>query len=467
MSQQHIHFLTGKLAENALRKVLNELSVDVGFKYSIQTMPITVAALMSVDWVAKKIVVPPDTDRVILPGNCSGDLEKLQQQLGVTVERGPKDLRMLDRFFGAADVPLDLQQHRIQIFAEVNHVPKMSVRQFATAAHKLVDDGADVIDIGCVAGQPCSGIADYVKTAVDMGLRVSIDSMDVTEISAAVKAGAEYVLSVNSSNIESASDWGCCVVVVPDEIDRLDSMQETIRSLSDQGIDFMIDPILEPIGTGLAASLNRYWQARKRWPEAAMMMGIGNLTELTDVDSAGVNFLLLGICEELQIENILTTQVINWARSSVREIDIARRLVHFAVQNQIPPKNLSKDLVCLRDPSLLNYDDQQLQELAHQIKDNNYRIFLSDEQLNLIGSQLRLSGKDPFEIFDALDSTGPKNLTASHAFYLGYELSKAMTAMQLGKNYVQDESLDWGHLTVPETNRHRLSRRYRRGDSDD
>ena len=62
-----------------------------------------------------------------------------------------------------------------------------------------------------------------------------------------------------------------------------------------------------------------------------MMMGVGNLTELTDVDSAGVNTILIGFCQELGIRSVLTTAVINWARSSVREIDLARRLAHHAV----------------------------------------------------------------------------------------------------------------------------------------
>ena len=66
------------------------------------------------------------------------------------------------------------------------------------------------------------------------------------------------------------------------------------------------------------------------------MMGVGNLTELTDVDSAGVNTLLIGFCQELAIGSVLTTAVINWARSSVREIDLARRLAYHAVRPADP-----------------------------------------------------------------------------------------------------------------------------------
>ena len=41
-------------------------------------------------------------------------------------------------------------------------------------------------------------------------------------------------------------------------------------------------------------------------------------------------------------------------------------------------------------------------------------------------------------------------MDANHAFYLGYEMAKAMTALTLEKDYRQDQSLDWGYLTEPE-----------------
>ena len=45
--------------------------------------------------------------------------------------------------------------------------------------------------------------------------------------------------------------------------------------------------------------------------------------------------------------------------------------------------------------------------------------------------------------------TDPK-FDSAHAFYLGYEFSKAVTALTLGKSYTQDQALRWGFLTVPE-----------------
>lgn len=465
MSKQQIHFLTGRLAENALAEILGKLSVEVGFGYTIQCMPITVAALMSVDWIGRKIDVPNGTDRVILPGYCKGDLSQLQNQIGIPVELGPKDLRKLPEHFGKEATKPDLSNYSIEIIAEINHAPSMPISQVVELAKQQSAAGANFIDIGCIPGQTCRSIGDYVKAVADIGVKVSIDSLNVNEISAATSAGAELVLSVNASNRNAAADWGCEVVVIPDEISNIDSMHDTIELLASKNVPLRIDPILEPIGLGFANSLNRYHQSRSRWPDAEMMMGIGNITELTDVDSAGINFVLLGICEELNIRSVLTTQVINWARSSVKECDIARRLVHFATQQGIPPKNLSVELVCMRDARLLNYSDEQLEQLAANIKDHNYRLFHSQNKLHLLGSGKKFSDTDPFNLFDQLSATQPKNLDASHSFYLGYELCKAMIAMQLGKNYVQDEALDWGHLTVDESNRHRLSKRFRKEDS--
>jgi hypothetical protein len=55
----------------------------------------------------------------------------------------------------------------------------------------------------------------------------------------------------------------------------------------------------------------------------------------------------------------------------------------------------------------------------------------------------------------AQDNHAPADIDASHAFYLGFEMAKALSALTLGKQYQQDESLNWGILTRAETS-HRL-----------
>lgn len=447
---EHIHFVTGRLAEQALRRVVDSLAQQAGFSYTIDVLPITVAALMTPDWIAKHIQQQPLATRVLLPGYCDGDLTPVAQRVQRPVQLGPRDLHALPDFFGQSGPADDYGAYQIEILAEINHAPLWSLPQIRQEARRLADDGADLIDLGCRPGHRWSGVGECVRALRDDGLRVSIDSFNVSEIAAAAREGAELVLSVNQTNRHAAADWGCEVVAIPDELSTLGGLEPTLEQLDRQRVPFRIDPVLEPIGCGFASSLERYFRVRRQWPEARMLMGVGNLTELTDADSAAINILLLGICQELQIDRVLTTQVINWARSSVRECDLARRLVHYAVRHRRLPKHLEPRLVLLRDPRLYPIGEAGLQQLAEQIKDTNYRLFAEDGQVHLIAAGMHLRDRDPFLLFEQLMAAQPKNLDASHAFYLGYELSKAVTALTLGKQYRQDEALNWGFLTVPE-----------------
>ena len=455
MVSDHIHFVTGRLAEHSLRQIVGPLARQVGFAYTIDVLPITVAALMTPEWIARRLQLSPAATRVLVPGYCTGDLTPVVEAAGVPVERGPRDLRQLPDFFGREPLPADYGAHDIEIIAEINHCPRLPLSEIRTQSRQLAADGAGVIDVGCEPDGPWLGVAEAVRALRDDGLRVSIDSLDPREIAPAVAAGAELVLSVNSSNRTAARDWGCEVVVVPDDPRSLAGLDETVDALAIAGVPLRIDPVLEPIGFGFAGSLQRYLQVRERYPDAEMMMGIGNLTELTDADSAAANVVLLGFCQELGIRSVLTTQVINWARSSVRECDLARRLVYHSVRHRVLPKHLEPRLVMLRDPAVVEPPAEDLERLARDVKDANYRVFVSGGEVHVVSRDLHLRGSDPFALFDELRQAGPggtlpKNLDATHAFYLGYEMCKAATAMTLGKQYQQDEALDWGFLTRPE-----------------
>src|ERR1700759_5456017 len=93
---------------------------------------------------------------------------------------------------------------------------------------------------------------------------------------------------------------------------------------------YLLDSILAPINSGFAASLARYVEVRRRHPDAEMLMGTGNLTELTEADSPGVTALLIGFCQEVGIGAVLTTEVIGWARGAVRETVLAAQIMHLA-----------------------------------------------------------------------------------------------------------------------------------------
>ncbi len=459
-SQDHIQFVTGKLAEPALRAIVGTLSQQCGFNYSILCMPISVAALMTPKWFLRHMHVDEKATRILIPGYLKEGLTEIESHLGRSIECGPKDLRDLPEYFGKPSLRgEDYGAYSIEIIAEINHANRMRREDVLSVAQKMITDGADVVDLGCDPSHRWNDIGDTVRMLVDAGMRVSIDSFDAWEVEQGARAGAGLVLSVNGSNLRGALEWGIEVVLIPDQLeDWQASLEASVAFLEDQRIPFRIDPILEPIGCGFAQSLHRYRETRRLFPEARMLMGIGNLTELTDVDSAGVNTLLLGYCQELQIGSVLTTEVISWAKSSVRECDLGRRLVHYAVEKKIPPKRLDDRLVTLRDAKIKRYDPSFFASLAASVKDNNFRIFVDGEQIHLISHQVHLVGNDPFLLMDQLlQLPAAKNVDASHAFYLGYELAKALTALQLGKNYEQDQALDWGYLTKEEIP-HRLSR---------
>ena len=434
--------------------MLADLAPRVGFEYSVAVLPITVAALATTPWIARHFTPTERVDRIVLPGLCNGELDVLHQAWGdVLIEKGPNDLRDLPDYFGSAGkAESGYGAYDIEILAEINHAPRLALSDIVAKAKKAQADGADVIDLGCDPGTTWAGITDAVKALRDEGLRVSLDTFNVTEAERGVKAGAELVLSVNRANRDAACDWGCEVVAVPDTPAECAGLAETVAFLQSHGVRFRIDPVLEPIAFGFAASLGRYLEMRKQYPDIEMMMGVGNLTELTDADSAGVNVLLLGFCQELGIRSVLTTEVINGCQSCVRELDLARRLVYHACQEHVLPKRLEPNLILLRDPKLREHGDETLKELAFQVKDRSFRLFAERGKLHVINSEMWLQGADPFELFAEMAKR--TDIDPAHAFYLGYELAKALTALTLGKNYVQDQALRWGFLTLPEKSGH-------------
>jgi dihydropteroate synthase-like protein len=421
------------------------------FAADVAVLRITVAALMTTEWIGKFLAVPPGVDLVLLPGLVEGDVAPLAGQLGVRVEKGPKDLRDIPAHFGRAARAVDYGSHRIEILAEINNAPRLERAALRAMADYYRASGADVIDVGCTPGRPFPGLADVVRELTGAGMRVSVDSFDPGEIRAALDAGAEMVLSVNDSNLDVVEAYAGSdkrFVVIPDFGRGLDSLEASLAALERARVSYLIDPVVEPIGFGFMASLERYAEARRRWPAAELMMGVGNITELTSADSTGVNALLIAICEELGVRAVLTTEVIPWARGAVREIDVARRLMHYAVSQKQLPKNIDDRLVTVKDARVLAYGEAELRELQAAVKDANFRIFADLDVITVFNNERFVRGTDPQEIFAQLGVD-----EATHAFYLGRELMKAKLALTLGKTYRQEGSLDWGYLTPADDTR--------------
>lgn len=438
-----ILFVTGKLAEPALRRVLTEMAP--AFDYEVAPLGITVAALMTTSWIADHLRSADGADLVMIPGLCEGDVDMLSQRLGRRVEKGPKDLRQIPQHFGRAALVHDYGAWDIEILAEINNAPTMSREAIRQAAEYFRGSGADVIDIGCTPGVPFSTIGDVVRELTGAGLRVSVDTFDPDEIRTAVAAGAELVLSVNGSNldvVEDLSGTSARVVAIPDLGGPIETLEPTLAELERRRVPYLIDPIVEPIGFGFMTSLERYAETRRRYPRAEMLMGVGNVTELTAADSTGVNALLIAICEELGIRAVLTTEVIPWARGAVRELDVARRLMHYAVTHRTIPKGIDDRLITVKDPEVLTYSEADLRALQANVTDPNFRIFADREAITVFNNMRFVRGTNIQDLFEQLSVDDP-----AHAFYLGKELARASLAVALGKTYRQEGALSWGYLT--------------------
>jgi dihydropteroate synthase-like protein len=443
-------FVTGKLAAPALHATLGRSELPFG--YDVAVMKTTVAALMTTEWIARRLEVPEAVTKIMIPGLCQGETDVLAERFGLPVEKGPSDLKQLPSWFGQADARATYGPRDVRVFAEINNVPRLSRERILELAGYYRDAGADVIDLGLSLDRRWLDEGPAIIAELrDRDFALSIDTMDPEEILMADEAGVDYVLSLNGSNRDLAERLRATPVLIPDTPEDLDSLEATIGHLDRLGKPYLVDPIIEPIGTGFADSLGRYLEVRRCHPEVEMFMGIGNLTELTEADTTGVNAVLLGFCQELGIRNVLTTEVIDWARGAVREAVLAAQLMYFAQEQGTPPKHVDGRLLTVKDEEFRPYAESELRELQAQVTDPNFRIFADSDWIYVFNAERFVKGTDFNEIFDQLGVDEP-----THAFYLGKELMKATIARALRKNYRQESPLDWGYMTFQEPRRERV-----------
>ncbi|MEW8191470.1 MAG: DUF6513 domain-containing protein [Candidatus Thiodiazotropha endolucinida] len=436
---EKILFLTGSLAEKQLHRVLREMASEA-FEWRVHNLGLKVAALMTTDMIKRRLNEVGDAQRILVPGRCRGDLEGLSHHFGIPVERGPEELMDLPRFFGYEGKPPDLDNYDVRIFAEIVDAPNLIIEEILQQAAAYAADGADVIDLGCLPDTPFPHLADSVRALKAAGYQVSVDSMQSEELLAGGEAGADFLLSLHETNLWIADKVASMPVLIPAKPGDLDSLQRAMQRLDAEGRGYIADPILDPIHFGFTESIVRYQRLRSDHPDTEIMMGVGNITELTEADTTGINAVMMGIISELHITNILTTQVSPHCRSAVREADTARRIMYWARQQNSLPKQVDNRLTGLHEIKPYPYTFTQISELAADIRDPNFRIQVSNEGIHLYNRDGLITYEDPFDFYPQLGVEDD----GGHAFYLGVELARAQIAHQLGKRYVQDQPLRWG-----------------------
>ncbi len=441
MSEERLLFLTGSLAEKQLRSILEKMQPD--FSYKVHQLGLKVAALMTADMIERKLKDTFGATKIIVPGRCRGDLDALSEKLGVPVVRGTEEVKDLPLFFGKKIQIANLDNYSVKNFAEITDAPNLTVPEILNRALYYRKNCADVIDLGCLPSTPFPHMEEAIAALKQAGFLVSLDSLETEDLLRGGKAGADYLLSLHESTLWIADEVTSTPIIIPETHTDLDSLDRAIKIMQVKNRPFIVDPILDPIHFGFTTSIVRYHEVRKNHPDVEMMLGVGNITELTHADTAGMNALLMGICSELNINHILATEVSRHATRAIKEADLARRIMFAAKEHDTLPKHINAGLMALHEPTAFPYSLDEIQELATQIKDPSYRIQISESGVHIFNRDGLHSALDPFELYPKLKV----ETDGGHAFYLGVELARAEIAWQLGKRFTQDQSLTWGCAT--------------------
>ncbi|MDD5112071.1 MAG: dihydropteroate synthase, partial [Candidatus Altiarchaeota archaeon] len=332
--------VTGRKAAGSVRRFV---------KGGVHVCSMEVAALLSAGSIGEELSKMDLSaySMVIVPGLVSGDVRELSKLLGVPVYKGtrhssdiPALLENLGRLPLSTTKPADellaghaqsnvkrqlaeSERHSrgilsigrknsvivgsslpMRVVAEIPDAPLLSSKEISAIACRFAIEGADIIDIGMMAGADYSDDVKRMVKAVrsSVSLPVSIDSMRAAEIRAAAVAGVDMVLSIGENNITVAKELEIPFVVVPtDARGRLpESAAGRVRSLCHlakklSGKRIIFDPVLNPLMDGFAELVKAYSLLKEKHPEIPVLMGAGNVTELVDADSPGVNAVLAGI----------------------------------------------------------------------------------------------------------------------------------------------------------------------------
>ena len=435
---ESILFLTGHLAQARLEAVL--AGMDGAFDWKVLDIGVKVAALMTEEIIMRRLPNPVEADQVMLPGRCRADLERLSSRFGVPFLRGPDELKDIPTYFGRARKASDMTKYDIQIFAEIVDASALSVDSILKRASDYIQKGANVIDLGGLPDTPFPYLEEGIRTLKQQGYKTSVDSANPEELLRGGKAGADYLLSLNEDTLHIADEVASIPVLIPKEHGDMASLYRAMDALDKKSRKYLVDPVLDPVNFGFMESLERYAQVRRERPDAEMLMGTGNLTELTDADTTGITAVLLGIASELHIRNVLVVQVSPHTRRTVEEHDLARRIMFASRAEHELPKDYADGLLCLHARRPFPQSSDEIAESAREVRDKNFRIEIAEDGIHIYNRDGHHIAQDAFDLYPKLgvDQDG------AHAFYLGAELARAEIALRLAKRYAQDEPLDWG-----------------------
>lgn len=495
--------VTGSIAYNMVLEIANKISDDK-WRIHVLRLPIPVAAMMTADYLLRELPRYMDeiagADLIIVPGQAKGDMSLVGRELGVKVVKGTlyaydiplmleavkkgmelsplepadniiisekrrldeslleslKENARKDYYFKIGDIPVS--KHYPIIFAEVyfeGDVNKtiMMAEKFAVVA--------DVLIFGFPINTPSGTVLDVLNRAYSVLRKpVGIDTPNIEVACDALSVGLDVYLSFTSKSLRSICGWDkeTAVVVVPESAESsFRDLREAVKLAAESGIEkIIIDPVLSPPMLGLTNSISRYIEAKRVFPDKPLLMGVGNVTELIDADSPGVNALLASIGVELGVEIYLTTEHSPKTRGAVSELRRALDMSLLARERKTPPKDLSINLLMLKDkkkkapPPPLHIDVFASKTGESKVDPRGFFKIHVDHDKGLIivehynlGSSspdIVIAGKEPYKILYEIRERGLVS-EETHYWYLAIELEKAQIALKTGKEYIQDRDL--------------------------
>jgi dihydropteroate synthase-like protein len=271
---------------------------------------------------------------------------------------------------------------------------------------------------------------------------------------------SDLILNISVSNVDLVASYlrtDQAVVAVPSSTGGEDLIK-VIEMLQDMGFNkILVDTIVRPPTLGFVDSIIELSKIRSR-VRYPILFSPANVYELIDADTPGVIALLIDIGFELGASSVLITESSVKARGASLEASISRELIYRAFLKKSPPVNQGIDLLIIKDKKDLNipvpahegvvervsggegqprldmryyvkiYVDKGGKQIVVDVHDRSNNKILK----RYVGSKALDLGRTLLRDYE---------INVDHALYIGYELSKAETALRLGKSYVQDEDL--------------------------
>ncbi|MBR1368456.1 dihydropteroate synthase [Methanocalculus chunghsingensis] len=419
-------------------------------------------------------------DQVIVSGMCTADFSGVEKETGVPVFLGPRhasDLAMilpgvgqiqLSRTIPADDLIAGMKRERalerlaeiedeadpdfvirgkkigggsrMKVCAEIMDVHRHPDLRSTVAA--LFIKGADIVDLGFGFDATPEDVRRVFRELEGIDGPLAIDTQDPDLIRPALER-VDLILSLQEENIpiigSAVADAGVAAVVVPGEV----GLPANIAAAEACGITCLIaDPLLPPAGSGLVRALAGYAAADTDHP---LFFGAGNVVELLDADSPGVNGLLAAMAKEVGAAVIFSSEHSDKTRGSVREMHIATMMMAL-MEGRPYPKDLGIDLFLIKEkrrrqepPIRYNSLIRPKEEEKKLIYDpcGNFRIGIAEDEIIAEKDGMAIRARDWASIYNEIEARGWIS-RMDHAAYLGKELYKAELAIRFNRSFEQD-----------------------------